>query len=75
MISQINKVLLCWGAVDLKERQHEVRGHSITTWTRLEGVKKYLGFFPRSGYKNCPHRGCEGGVSGQKMAKFCPRSC
>ena len=27
-------------------------------------------FCPRSGYKKCPRRG-----RGQKMAKFCPRSC
>ena len=45
-------------------------GHSITTWTRW-GVRgsKNVCFCPRSGYKNCPRRG------GQKMAKFCPRSC
>jgi hypothetical protein len=39
---------------------------------RGEGVKKCKFFCPRSGYKNCPRR--EGG-GGQKMAKFCPRSC
>ena len=47
-----------------------VRGHSITTWTRWgEGVKKVC-FCPHSRYKNCPRRG-----GGQKMTKFCPRSC
>ena len=50
----------------------QLRGHSITTWTRWggEGVKN-VWFCPRSGYENCPRRG--GG--GQKMAKFWPRSC
>ena len=49
-----------------------VRGHSITTWTRWggEGVKKCL-FCPHSEYKNCPCRV----VGGQKLSKFCPRSC
>ena len=34
------------------------RGHSITTWTRWGGMgSKNVCFCPRSGYKNCPHRG------------------
>ena len=36
----------------------QLRGHSITTWTRWggEGVKN-VWFCPRSGYENCPRRG------------------
>ena len=39
-----------------------LRGHSITTWKRWGEGSKFLFFCPRSGYKNCPHRG-----GGQKM--------
>ena len=49
-----------------------VRGHSITTWTRWggEGGQKMSVFVHAKGIKNCPRRG-----GGQKVAKFCPRSC
>ena len=36
-----------------------IRGHSITTWTIWGGGRgsKNVCSCPRSGYKNCPHRG------------------
>ena len=47
-----------------------IRGHSITKWTRWggEGVKKNLFLSTLRVYKLSTQ-------GGQKMAKFCPRSC
>ena len=49
-----------------------VRGHSITTWTRWEGVKK--SFFSMLKVKKNVHEGGEvGGI--KKMVKLCQISC
>ena len=48
-----------------------IGGHSITTWTRRGGQKNSV-FVHAQGIKTVH----AGGVGvGQKMAKFCPRSC
>ena len=60
--------------IAIKHNVHNnLRGHSITTWTRWGGGRwsKNVCFCPRSGYKYCP---CRGGGQKQKIAKFCPRS-
>ena len=54
------------------------RGHSITTYVdkmRGEGVKKCLFFVHAQGKKLSTQGWGVGGGWGQKMAKFCPRSC
>ena len=50
--------------------------HSITTWTRLEGVGgRKMSVFVHTQSIKTVHAGGGGGGGGSKMAKFSPRSC